>query len=238
MDKTWSYDSLLPKLTKLSQRLGEVKIDYYQKGNYPKYIFLTGTHGNENDVIASTGRAILKYLDRLPDFVYIPEVSPSGVSLNSRTNANGVDPNRTFFDGAIEPETICNMKVLQSLKCELLLTIHEDPELNDFYVYDSGDMTEDARWTNLKNEVLDLGVNLLNGLDDPTDPALGLTFVDGYKPQTLLASNPVGMIETWCLQKGIIKRTINPEIPGGLPQILKDEIVEAVMRNFMVDPTR
>lgn len=238
VDKTWNNDLLFQKLAKFSKEFGGIQVDYFQRGSNPKLIVLTGTHGNENDVIASTGRAILKHIDELPDFVCIPEVSPSSVSMNSRVNANGVDLNRTFFDRATEPETVVNMMILQPLKCEVMLTVHEDPDSNDFYMYDSGDMTEDTRWTNLKIEVRGLGVNLLNGLDDSSDPALGLTMVNGYKPHTLLSSNPVGMIETWCLQKGIIERVINPEIPGGLSQRAKDKIVDAVFRNFLIVPSR
>ena len=55
---------------KVSVRLPS--FEYFIKGKNPKLLIHSGTHGDEFEVIDIVKKCVLKYEDKLPDFVFVP----------------------------------------------------------------------------------------------------------------------------------------------------------------------
>ncbi len=92
--------------------VGETKLKYFIKGSNPRLLIHSGTHGDEWGVIEPVKLAVKKYEDQLPDFVFVPEVSPSAVMNRTRVNSGSVDLNRSFTEGTNESEVLANMKII------------------------------------------------------------------------------------------------------------------------------
>ena len=204
----------------------------------PKLLILSGFHGDERGVISSVQKAVKKYRDTLPPFLFISEVSPSAIRLGTRFNKNKADLNRSFFDNSIIDEVKSLMKDALPYKFDVCISFHEDPEYPDFYLYDAyGDNLEGSQvLQNLRSRIKSLNVGLLNGIDDPQDPTLGITFHEGYHYFPPVHENKDGFFSDWAFSKRIIKRYLNPEIPGKLDQNRKDKLVEILFNQLLVIP--
>lgn len=215
--------------------VGETKLRYFVKGRSPGLLIHSGTHGDEWGVIEPVKLAVKKYQDQLPDFVFVPEVSPSAVRNRTRVNSGGVDLNRSFTDGTNESEALANMKVIATGKFDLMVSFHEDIEYETFYLYDlAGERWEEKEgWINYKKGVRELGVELLTGIDDPNDPVLGYLFKDGYGyfPKPDVESGVFG----WGMKNGFISKSLEPEIPGKLSGEIKEKMVDLFFRCFLVN---
>ena len=154
-------------------------IKFWQKGNNPEVLIHTGTHGDEWRVIEPTTEYILANADSLPDFIYVPEVSPSAVASKTRVNGNNLDLNRNFFDHSSDEEIKANLEILNSHDFTKTLSIHEDIGYKEFYLYDSG-VIKKEEWQEFILKLKEIDIDVLNGLDDPEDPVLGTVFKDGY----------------------------------------------------------
>lgn len=225
-------------MKKFIKTLGEVKIEYYINGKNPKLLILSGTHGDEYEIIECLRKEIYKRLEKLPDFLYIPVVSPSAVDQRKRQNKDGKDLNRSFFDNSNINEVKTNISILEGHHFDICLSFHEDPEYKDFYMYDfhGADLEKSSTLEKLRKEIRSLGVGLLNGIDDPSDPTLGNVFLNGYKyyPPNESGDTSSGFFAYWAFSKGIIKRYINPEIPGKLDPNTKEKIVDIIFRNIIL----
>jgi hypothetical protein len=72
----------------------------------------------------------------LPEFMYIPEISPSAVKAKSRKNSFGNDMNRDF--GRLnDPEASALKQILGQLSQVVGISFHQDFEFPQFYVYDT-----------------------------------------------------------------------------------------------------
>ena len=197
-------------------------INYYQKGTKPVLLLLSGTHGDEYGVIDPLKKTIDKYLDKLPDFVFIPEVSPTAVKLKTRRNEFDNDVNRNFFENTDDPEAKSVMDIVAKYKFKLGVSFHEDIEYDSFYMYDSQKMNSDLL-NNFKTKVKKLGIGLYSGVDDIHDVTLGVTITNGYfAPSQKSTKITNGDFWEWSLINEYVKRLLYPEIPGNLP--LKDKI--------------
>jgi len=123
-------------------------------GNGPKKILLIGTiHGNEIG-----GKKLLellcKHLQKNPDEYYgkrlliIPVANPDGFVRKTRGNSNGVDINRNFPtrdwnqqavadkspgpSAGSEPETLALVKVIETERPDVLVSIHQPLECINF----------------------------------------------------------------------------------------------------------
>lgn len=222
-----------------SKSVGEAKIDYFIKGAAPKLLIHSGTHGDEYQVIESVKKAVGKYHDFLPDFVFVPEVSPSAVARRKRNNEVGVDMNRSFFDDSPIEEVVANMEIVKEFApFDLCATFHEEPEFGDFYMYQSGehDCTNDSKWLAFKREIGNLGVGFLNGTDDPGDPVLKYEFVEGYRhvPRPEGGYKESGEFDYWSINRNFVRYALIPEIPEKLNQEIKDKIVDLFFRQFLL----
>lgn len=223
-------------MTKPSSQFVESNDRYLQIGEKPNFLILCKTHGDEPEVGDCVDDYIKEHISDLPTFLYIPEVSPTAVKLGTRKNANGLDLNRNFFSNSPDHEMQFIVNLLKKYQFNTVITFHEDPELDVFYMYDAyGENLEGTETLQkMREEIKGLGVGLLNGIDDPNDPTLGDTFIDGYKFYGKDDVDPTsGFLASWAYSEGIIKRFLNPEIPGKLDIKTKRKIVDIIFKYFI-----
>lgn len=156
--------------------------EYFQKGELPRLFFCSGIHGDEYSIIPLLIENLSEYEHILPDFLYIPYMSPSANNLKTRQNKYGHDLNRCFKnnypkEGDSEIDAI--VEILGTFAFETAVEFHEDwtPEL---YLYENGTTIYQSRLKAYLSYINSQGIPLLNGIDDPSDPTLGLTFVEGH----------------------------------------------------------
>lgn len=210
--------------------------EYYIKGDNPTLLIHSGTHGDEYGVINAVRRCVEKYEDKLPDFVFVPVVSPSAVKAKIRVNSNGFDLNRIFFSDSKEIEVIENIKVLDGYKFDLMVSFHEDPVSEEYYIYDSGfDLNESEKIKSYNQKLKKLGFKLLNGLDDPDDPILGYEFKEGYKKFIEMNNDKNnGMITVWAMLEKGVNECLVPETPGILSMEKKELIVDTFFKDLLI----
>lgn len=154
-------------------------VSFWQKGKKPELLIHSGTHGDEWRVIEILTDYVMKNQDKLPDFIFVPEVSPSAVARKTRKNGNNLDLNRNFADFSDDAEVKANLKIINSYNFKKVISFHEDTEYEEFYLYDSGLIAEKS-WQKIMSQVERFDIKMLNGIDDPADPILGIIFKDGY----------------------------------------------------------
>ncbi len=228
------YNIYMRRLLKV---LGKTEIPYYVSGDSPTLLIHSGTHGDESGVIESVRRAVEKYAARLPDFVYVPIVSPSAVARGTRENGDGIDINRSFLENSPLAEVEANFSIVDDRKFDLLVTFHEDLYWETtFYLYDVNcGLGETEAWRRFKAELRLMGADLLTGVDDPDDPTLNLAFVDGYHYFSAPKNGyPGGGFDAWAFRNKVIKGFLNPEIPGKLSQEKKNKVVDLFFRRFLL----
>ena len=210
--------------------------EYYIKGENPTLLIHSGTHGDEFEVINIVRKCVEKYEDRLPDFVFVPKVSPSAVKARLRVNSNGFDLNRIFFSDSKEIEVIENIKALDGYKFDTMVSFHEDPVLEEYYIYDSGfDLNESEKLKSHNQKLKKLGFKLLNGLDDPDDPSLGYEFKEGYRKFIEGKDDKSnGMITVWAMVEKGVSECMVPEIPGMLSPKEKEIIVDTFFCDLLI----
>lgn len=203
--------------------------EYFVHGNKPCLLLHAGTHGDEHEVIDLVTSAIKKYESRLPDFIYVPHVSPSAVAQKTRYNGHGLDSNRIYLDGSDVHEVLWNQEVMMMSTFDLAVSFHEDPEYSTYYIYDEGwevdrsDLIHHHNAYLLKNDI-----TLLTGPDDIHDTSINQAhFIDGYKKFEFKEGIYQGDVLNWGMNKGIIKNALIPETPGCLSIPLKKLIIES-----------
>ncbi|OGK14164.1 hypothetical protein A3C98_00335 [Candidatus Roizmanbacteria bacterium RIFCSPHIGHO2_02_FULL_37_15] len=208
-------------------------IYYYQKGASPVLLLLSGTHGDEFGVINPLKQVINKYLSKLPDFIFIPEVSPSAVKKRTRRNGFKNDVNRNFFEKTKDIEAKANMEIVARYKFKLGLTFHEDPQLDSFYLYDSEIMSSKLLHT-FKAHIKEQNIGLYSGIDDANDVSLGNVLDDGYITVPAHAKKIIhGDFWDWSLLNGYVKRLLCPEIPGKLGLKNKTFLVDLIFKDLI-----
>ncbi len=209
---------------------------YFVSGRNPKLLIHTGTHGDEWEVINLVKETLEKYESRLPAFTFFPEISPSAVKARTRVNSMGKDINRVFFSNSPDPEVIENIKHLEDRHFDLTVTFHEDPEVFEYYIYDTNKSGKDNESVLKHNRKLKkFGIKLLDGIDDPDDPDLGYEFKNGYKKFVYKEGEPDnGMLTVWALNRGITDECLIPEIPGKLDIDQKRFVVESFFEEVLL----
>lgn len=204
-------------------------------GPTPTLLLDSGTHGDEAEIIPFIEEALRRYRKRLPPYVYVREVSPSAIRLESRKNKEGVDVNRDFFDDSPSREVQSLIRALRQHRFTLGVSFHMDLTNDAFYFYDSGDMLKDPVLVSFQSRLEELRVPLLTGVDDPSDPVLGDTFIRGYPahPPSKMSSDD-GTMWTWLLANDITRRLLMPEVPGEIPQTQKKFIIDAMFTHVII----
>lgn len=210
-------------------------INYWLYGKKPTLLLHSGLHGDEYEIIDCVKKAIKKYLNQLISFLFVPEVSPSAVAKKKRVNNNNVDINRGFIDDSKDQEVISNMKILKNYRFDFYFGFHEHPNLSDFYLYDTANLSGTPKLKNFIKEIKKAGIDLYNGIDDPDDPILKLKVVNGYVPLTKKNETSVkGTFPSWAFKKGIIKRAIDLEVPGKVSIQKKYQIIDLFFDNIIL----
>jgi hypothetical protein len=211
-----------------------IKLPYQVHGTNPELLVVSGIHGDEYGVIESVKKSVETYKNELGDFVYVPEISPSAVKAKTRCNCDGIDVNRCFVDDCTCNEALCVQEFLKQYSFIQCVSFHEDLEHTSFYLYDSGDMSDNCL-NRLRKDVTSLGVGLLNGVDDDTDEHLGFKFVNGYASKIPNSEGkPVGPIEAWLIRRGVVDRVYGVEVPSMLSQDIKDKLIDKVLYNLVI----
>ena len=210
-------------------------INYWLYGKKPTLLLHSGPHGDEYEVIDCVKKTIKKYLNQLPPFLFVPEVSPSAVSTKTRQNKYNHDINRYFFQETTDQEVITNLEIIRNFRFDLYLGFHEHIDHTDFYLYDSSNPKHLVKLKQFMDEIKKLGVELFNGIDDPEDPILKFKMVDGYvyiDPAFERKTN--GTFTSWAFNNNIIKQAIDLEIPGSISQEKKCQIVDLFFNKILI----
>lgn len=209
-----------------------LSLPYYVRGKRPGLLLLSGAHGDEYAVIDSVHKAVDALGEKLPDFLYIPEVSPSSVAVRLRANFRDRDINRQFVDGTDCVEALAVMELLGTHKMDTCISFHEDPEQEQFYLYDTGEFSKEEL-SRMRDAVKSCRVELFSGIDDPEDEYLGFEFREGYCPHVGSDGEPRGPLETWLIRQKIVKRVFGVEVPGKVAPEKKDKIVHCLFECFL-----
>ena len=208
-------------------------ITYYQKGTDPKLLIHTGTHGDEFSVIEPTKNYILKNADTLPDFIFVPEVSPTAVAQKSRKNKQGIDINRSFFEGSDNAEVTDNMELIKDFNFDICISIHEDYEFPSFYMYDSGNL-QSAVWQVFVEKLNLVGMQTYTGFDDLSDPALGYEFKNGYPAfDDAVAENNSGCFSNHFISRSKSRRFLMPEVPTQCSKEVKEKVIALLFTDLL-----
>lgn len=209
-------------------------LTYFQKGENPQLLIHAGLHGDEHSVIPIVQAMTEKYESQLPDFIFVPTVSPSAVALQTRKNARGLDLNRGFLETASgsnpsDPEVFLNMQLVHPFHFPLLVSFHEDVEFDGFYMYDSQFPYHRHDIYAFCEHLRRQDIKLFTGIDDPKDPVHGYTVVNGHVIWGIHWNDPLnGTFDDWAIKNGIVDRLIMPEIPTSLSAEKKKQVIESV----------
>ena len=153
-------------------------------------------------------------------FNIVPLANPSGTMRGTRKTINGHDVNRCFSDEPQhnEPfECTAFRNFLKNIRqpYDLLLSLHEDPGYDAFYLYDAECGRTSPLIQNIFSIITKHGVRRYTGLDEPE---LGGGIIrGGYANVSANASRTLPTLEEYALRNGYAKKTLTPEIPGKLP---------------------
>lgn len=205
-------------------------LKYYQHGENPAVLFLSGMHGDESESVLLLNRYLKTELTNLPDFAYIPRVSPTAVLQKTRQNAQGHDINRYFLQKEDDQEAQNVIEVLSPYDFRRVIDIHEDPDrLAAFYLYDTGVMDEDElmRYRALVHTT---GARLYTGVDDMEDQTLGYHVEKGYisMPASSIDKRS-GFFVQWAHKQFPSSRGFTLEVPGKAKTALKARIIESLV---------
>src|SRR3989344_291881 len=209
---------------------------FFESGQKPKLLIHTGTHGDEYEVINIVTECLKNYESRLPAFIFVPQVPPSAVAAKSRFNHRSTDINRIFYENSDDLEVQWNLQVLKKGPFDLFVSFHEDPESTDYYLYDSGRSKIESELIKTHNQkIKKQSIGLLNGLDDPSDPALGYAFIEGYKKFVHKeGGSDNGMIIVWAINHHRVNNCLIPEIPGKLELKKKEFIIDTFFSDVII----
>jgi len=204
-------------------------IHYILRGSLPTLMIWSGTHGDETEVTECVTSYIEKHQQDLPDYLYIPEVSPSAVKQKTRRNKHDRDLNRHFHDNTVDEEAIAVMEIVRPFSVPLGITFHEDPDRRtSFYIYDS-DVMDDTELARYRAIMAGSGAKLYTGIDDEADENLRLHVEKGYISTTIDPhEKEMGYSMNWLVEQKIAQRIFIPEIPGKGEMPLKHAIVNRV----------
>ena len=210
---------------------------YYQSSKVPKLLIASGFHGDETEVVEPLRDIVLANAHLLPPFIFVPVACPSAVALGTRLNKNNVDINRSYYLDSPEEEAQALMKLIAGHAFDVAYSFHEHAGETRFYLYDMGDGVEGTKIDALLLEVVKLGVELYNGVDDLEDPSLGVDIVDGYYLEKEEDAIKHGFFNGYLAKSNLAHSHVNPEIPGAISKEKKKEIVQAIFDTLIFSRT-
>ncbi|WP_075079490.1 succinylglutamate desuccinylase/aspartoacylase domain-containing protein [Terrimicrobium sacchariphilum] len=151
----------LDVLAERNERLSSEHVSYLSKhgalASLPKYVFsgpgdrrshlkvgiFAGIHGDEDSGVEAIGR-LVELLGRQPEmargyelFLY-PVCNRHGYLTNSRWSEDGLDLNREFWKGSIEPEVRVLEQELEANRFDGIVALHSDDTSEGLYGFVKG----------------------------------------------------------------------------------------------------
>ncbi len=186
-------------------------------------------HGNEYESGSILTSYLTDHASTLPDFVYIPKVSPSAVAAGTRKNTYENDINRQFVNHTVDPEALAVMKIVRPYTFNICIDIHEDPDRTmSCYIYDTAQMTPQELEA-YRSCIQTTDARLYTGVDDVDDEHLMLQVDKGYVSLGYeKSSETAGFSSRWLYETGVAKRTFTVEIPGKASLPLKQSVIHVL----------
>ena len=95
-------------------------------------------------------------------------------------------------------------------------------------------MIKEEIWNNFTDKLSKIEMNTFTGVDDPNDPDLGFSFINGYFSFEHLEPNgSSGSLSDYLLTKKKAKRVLIIEIPSNSTQLQKEQIIELVFQDLV-----
>ncbi len=186
-----------------------------------------GLHGNEAGVIEPLFTYFQQHPPQSTSIIFIPKMSPSAIQHRQRSNGNGNDANR-IFDTLDDLETVIVKHIIQKhAPYDLAISFHEDLEYSEVYLYEVSEHRPSLTVRNWQQGIKNLGLTLLNGIDDPNDSTLQLTFVDGYN---FSLPDKHEQFEDWIVSNHFAQKSFTVEVPAKTTKIQKEQIVEMSLK--------
>jgi predicted deacylase len=134
------------------RRGADLLLATHKEGTGASRLIIAGTHGDEPAGVFGLFHFLLKMqstgrLKNAPPFAILPLISPTAFAKATRSNAWGEDANRGFSSAAKECKgeferpsregltLLRNAKTLRSLSGDAVLSLHEDVDASQFYLY-------------------------------------------------------------------------------------------------------
>ncbi len=211
-------------------------LPYLLSGSDPRILITSGFHGDEAEVIDLLTEIVRLYQNKLPPFLYIPIACPSAVSKGTRQNKNNADINRSYFPTSSDEEVQAMIELLKPYQFESAYSFHEDPTQKAFYLYNEGLRLPNKTIETLQNRLTENNIALLNGIDDPIDPTLGLLFTNGYRHIAMDTNGFIknGFFPEYLFAEKKTQQGFTIEIPGQLQKQQKKLIVELFFQTLFV----
>ncbi|PWU24002.1 hypothetical protein C5B42_01105 [Candidatus Cerribacteria bacterium 'Amazon FNV 2010 28 9'] len=199
----------------------------------PKLLVVSGLHGDEAGVIEPLFLHLTTQEKELPPTLFIPVMSPSAFERKQRKNKHGNDVNRIFgLNTGDTEEQVASSIVKAHAPYNLVVSFHEDHEYSQVYVYDVGTTPCEPDISSWRNAIHALSLDLLNGIDDPSDADLGYRFEEGYNHE--LAAKNSGEFEHWVIQENFAPRSLTLEIPAHATSYQKRGAIEATLQHLIL----
>ena len=204
-------------------------------GSGPKKVLITaGIHGDERAATEALARFIEstqtpKFLEEF-SVTLLPLLNPAGFSRNIRKNGS-VDLNRHFGCDCSAKENQFVEKYLNGKSFDLMISLHEDVDMDSFYMYETGSF--DAR--RLKH-IIDDDVSFLKNVEDAGVPLnmerkiYGVLNRGGIKIVSQLDGKN---LEKYLWARDIVKRVVTTETPGKLDFEKRVDIQVLAIRHFL-----
>lgn len=207
-----------------------------------RILIVAGIHGDEpsGPYAAFEFLQLLRHRSRKPEVVIdvIPLINVSGFIAGTRENNLGQDLNRCFqrFRTVDDPPA-CRMVwafLEKSEPYDLLVSLHEDLEREEFYLYDFGcgqlsPLVQDV-FAVVQNQ--NHRVRLYTGVDDEE---LGNVANKGYIGIRLGKNDSIGIgsLEDLAAREGKAKQVLILEIPGRLPLDKKINLAVDILKTII-----
>lgn len=217
------------------QSFGKIEYFVHESGGAGRLLLTSGIHGDEGGIVEPLIEYVESNLSTLPSLIFIPRMSPSALVLGTRENDLGNNLNRMFGVEGEDEERYAIAKIAKdNSPYDLVATFHEDVIDPFTYFYETGDHSSRLELDKWRNKVKESGISLLNGSDDPDDPALGYQFEDGFNNEPKSKAYLSGAFEHWVVVENFAPRCLNFEIPTIATIDQKKKLVEAAFSHLII----
>lgn len=114
-----------------------------RKGHGFKFGIFAGIHGDEEAGVLAT-QELIRWASEKPaelgdyELHFFPVCNPTGRNQGTRQNQNGLDLNREFWSGSLEPEVIYLENELRRENYDGIISLHSDIDSDGCYGFVSG----------------------------------------------------------------------------------------------------